>query len=54
MCGRDGFGVLGFLGVNGFAAGLSTNFFALPALSDGGDNSVADEPLLVFESDDVD
>lgn len=38
---RDGFGVLGLRGVNGFAAGLSTNFLAaLPGadLSDGVDS----------------
>lgn len=34
MCGLDEFGVTGMRGVNGFAAGLSTNFFTKLDFSD--------------------
>lgn len=34
MCGRDEFGVIGMRGVNGLAAGFSTNFFTMGVLSD--------------------
>lgn len=34
VCGRDEFGVIGMRGVNGFAAGFSTNFLTTGVLSE--------------------
>lgn len=48
MCGLDEFGVTGIRGVNGFAAGLSTNFLTTADLSDDVESFMVLLVLLVL------